>query len=88
MGGIVHHLASEVNRAILDVKNGEAIAKPRPMRRVGATRLTFFVRFGGLPQTAEVARFCNCLKVFIDGGIGLKEVEAKEIDGAYIAAVE
>lgn len=27
-------------------------------------------------------------KVYIGGGIGLKEVEAKEIDGAYVAAVE
>ena len=27
-------------------------------------------------------------KVFIDGGIGFKEVEADEIDGAYIAAIE
>ena len=27
-------------------------------------------------------------KVYIDGGIGHKEVEAEEIDGAYAAAVE
>lgn len=27
-------------------------------------------------------------KVIISGGIGLKEVEAEEIDGAYAAAVE
>ena len=35
-----------------------------------------------------MARFCNCLKVFIDGGNGLKEVEAEEIDGAYVAAIK
>lgn len=27
-------------------------------------------------------------KVFIDGGIGLKEVEAEEIDSAYVAAIK
>ena len=27
-------------------------------------------------------------KVFIDGGIGLKEVKAKEIDDVYAAAIE
>ena len=27
-------------------------------------------------------------KVFIDGGIGLKEVEAEEIDGAYSATIK
>ena len=27
-------------------------------------------------------------RVFIDGGIGLRKVEAEEIDGAYAAAVE
>ena len=27
-------------------------------------------------------------KVYIGGGIGHKEVEAEEIDGAYVAAVE
>ena len=27
-------------------------------------------------------------RVFIDGGIGLKEVEAEEIDGAYVAAIK
>ena len=27
-------------------------------------------------------------RVFIDGGIGLRDVEAEEIDGAYAAAVE
>ena len=27
-------------------------------------------------------------KVFIDGGIGFKEVEAKEIDDVYAAAIE
>ena len=27
-------------------------------------------------------------KVFIDGGVGFKEVRAKEIDGVYAAAIE
>ena len=27
-------------------------------------------------------------KVFIDGGIGFKEVNAKEIDDVYVAAIE
>ena len=27
-------------------------------------------------------------KVYIDGGIGFKEVAAEEIDGAYVAAIK
>ena len=44
------------------------------MRRIGESSTRYY----------EGMKF----RVFVDGGIGLREVEAEEIDGAYAAAVE